>query len=162
MVATFSWLALALSLSLALVLELIALPERLLFLRPEWLVLTVVYWLLRRPDKLGIAFAFLCGIAMDLLTGSYFGIHALAMSLIAYLVLSMHKRLQMFPLIQQAFIIFFVTGIQVMIVFSLRSVLGSAIGASDSGWDYLWQALISAAIWPFVVVLYDRIAYTFR
>jgi len=154
----FSWIAVALTFTLALILELIALPDRLLFLRPEWLVLTMVYWLLRRPDKVGIAFGFGSGILMDVLTGSYFGIHALAMSLVCYLVLGMHKRLKMFPVIQQAAIVFFITGIQLMIVYTLRS----ALSVTDNGLEYLWQALISAAFWPLVVILYDRIAYTFR
>ena len=154
----FSWIAVALTFTLALILELIALPDRLLFLRPEWLVLTMVYWLLRRPDKVGIAFGFGSGILMDVLTGSYFGIHALAMSLVCYLVLGMHKRLKMFPVIQQAAIVFFITGIQLMIVYTFRS----ALSVTDNGLEYLWQALISAAFWPLVVILYDRIAYTFR
>lgn len=154
----FSWVAVVITFVLALILELIALPDRLLFLRPEWLVMTVIYWLLRRPDKLGIACGFGTGIVMDVLTGTYFGIHALSMSLICYLVLGMHKRLKMFPVIQQALIVFLITGIQLMIVYMLRLMLS----VTDNGLEYLWQALISAAFWPFVVVLYDRIAYTFR
>lgn len=154
----FSWLAVLVSFVIAMVLELVVLPDRVLFLRPEWLTITLVYWMLRRPDKVGIAFGFGTGIVMDVMSGTYFGIHALALSLVSYLVLGMHKRLKMFPILQQAAIIFVVTGIQLMIVYTLRSVLSVA----DNGLEYLWHALMSAIVWPFVVVLYDRLAFSLR
>jgi rod shape-determining protein MreD len=154
----FNWLTVVITLALALVLELIAMPDALLLLRPEWLVLTLVYWMIQRPDKVGIAFAFGTGLLMDVLSGSYFGMHALALSLVAYLVLGMHKRLKMFPVIQQSVIIFFVAGIQLMIVYTLRAFLTVA----DNGLDYLWQALISAFVWPILVLVYDRLAYALR
>jgi len=154
----FSWLAVAISFFVAAVLELVSLPDMLVVLRPEWLVLTVIYWLLRHPEKVGIAIGFGTGLAMDVMSGSYFGIHALALSLVCYLVLGMHKRLKMFPVIQQSAVIFFITGIHLMIVYTMRSLLSVA----DSGLEYLWQALVSAFVWPFVVVLYDRLVFALR
>ena len=154
----FRWTAFVISFLLAIVLELIMLQEQVLYLRPEWLTLAVMYWLLRHPEKFGLAFGFSTGLLMDLMSGSYFGIHALALSVVSYLILGMHKRLKMYPLPQQAMVAFLVSGIQLMFVYTLRSFLSY----TDNGLEYLWQAAMSALFWPFVVVLYDRLAYTFR
>ena len=154
----FSWLAVIVSFFVAMVLELVSLPDLVVILRPEWLVLTVIYWVLRHPEKMGVAAGFLTGLAMDVMSGSYFGIHSLALSLVCYLVLGMHQRLKMFPVIQQSAVIFFITGIHLMIVYTMRSLLSVA----DGGLEYLWQALVSAFVWPFVVVLYDRLVFALR
>jgi len=153
-----SWLAVFLSFLFAAILELNLLPEIVAFLRPEWLVLTLIYWLLRHPEKVGVMMGLLIGLVMDVLSGSYLGVHMLSLSLICYLVLSMHKRLKMFPLGQQCVVVFFIVGIQLMVVYTLRSVLG----VSDVGLAYLWQALSSAFFWPVIVILTDRLAFALR
>ncbi|MFT7185762.1 MAG: rod shape-determining protein MreD [Pseudohongiellaceae bacterium] len=152
------WLAVFLSFIFAAILELNLLPETLAFLRPEWLVLTLIYWLLRHPERIGVVTGVVIGLIMDVLSGSYFGIHMLSLSLICYLVLIMHKRLKMFPLVQQSVVVFFLVSIQLMIIYTLRSILG----ASDLGLAYLWQALSSAVLWPVIVILYDRLAFALR
>jgi rod shape-determining protein MreD len=152
------WLAVFFSFIFAAILELNLLPDSLAFLRPEWLVITLVYWLLRHPEKIGVVTGVLIGLVMDVLSGSYFGIHILSLSLICYLVLIMHKRLKMFPLFQQSFVVFFLVGIQLMIVYTLRSILG----VSEIDLTYLWQALSSAVLWPVIVILYDRLAFALR
>jgi rod shape-determining protein MreD len=152
------WLAVSLSFIFAAILELNLLPDTLAFLRPEWLVLTLIYWLLRHPEKIGILTGVVIGLVMDVLSGSYLGIHILSLSLICYLVLIMHKRLKMFPLVQQSFVVFFLVGIQLMVVYTLRSILG----VSDLGLTYLWQALSSAVFWPLIVILCDRLVFALR
>ena len=142
----------------AAILELNLLPDSLSFLRPEWLVLTLIYWLLRHPEKIGVLTGVLIGLIMDVLSGSYFGIHVLSLSLICYLVLTMHKRLKMFPLVQQSVVVFFLVGIQLMVVYTLRSILG----VSDISLSYLWQALSSAVFWSMIVILCDRLVFALR
>lgn len=158
MTSYINWFVVALTFVLAMMLELLALPAMLSALRPEWLVLTQIYWLLRRPDKIGIASAFSIGLIMDVLTGSYFGVHSLAVCIVSYLVLGMHKRFRMFPMAQQALFIFVLTGVQLLIVYGMRA----ALSVAESGFDYVWQALISALVWPILVIVYDRLAFTFR
>ena len=158
MTRPISWFVVALTFVIAIILELVALPDMLSALRPEWLVLTQTYWLLRRPDKIGIASAFAIGIVMDVLTGSYLGIHSLALCIVSYLILGMHKRFRMYPVVQQAFVLFLLTGTQLMIVYGLRASLSVA----EDGFDYLWQAVISAFVWPLLILIYDRLSFTFR
>ncbi len=157
-VSNFSWLAVFLTFLLAAVLELVVLPAVLAPLRPEWMVLCLVYWLLRHPERIGMATALVVGLIMDLLAGSYFGMHMLALSIITYLVLAMQQRLKMFPVVQQAAIVFLVTGIHLMTVYTIRATLS----VTDGSLEYLWQALSSAVCWPLVIVLFDRFVFALR
>ncbi|MDX1452511.1 MAG: rod shape-determining protein MreD [Oleiphilaceae bacterium] len=156
--SNFSWLAVVLSFLLAAILELLVLPDVVSSLRPEWMVLCLLYWLLRHPEKVGIATAVAVGLVLDCLAGSYFGLHMLATSIVSYLVLAMQQRLKMFPMAQQSLIVFFITGIHLMVVYTVRAVMS----VSDGGLEYLWQALTSALIWPLVMVFYDRLVFALR
>jgi len=153
-----SWFAIIISFFIAATLELIALPDMVAFLRPEWLVVTYVYWLVRHPEKIGVASGVIVGLLLDVISGSYFGIHILAVCLTGYLVLTMHQRLKMFPISQQSLVIFFIVGIQLMVVSTIKSALGN----SDIGLSYLWLAFSSAIIWPFVLIVTDRLVFALR
>lgn len=158
MQARFSWLAVFVSFLAAAILEVLMLPDILLKFRPEWVVITLIYWLLRHPDQIGISSAIVLGLMMDVISGMTFGVHVLAYSVMTYLVLSMHQRLKMFPVIQQSVIVFFFVGIQLMIVY----LLSMALQGSQSGLSYLWLAFTSALAWPLVLILTDRLSLSLR
>ena len=153
-----NWFLFFMSFFSAAVLELTVLPDKILFLRPEWVVLTLIYWLLRFPEKIGITTGCFIGLIIDVLSGTYLGVHMLSLSIVCYLTLTMHKRLKMFPIAQQSVVIFFIVGIQLMVVYTLRSTLGG----SGVGLSYLWQAFTSALIWPLMLVILDRLFYSLR
>ena len=154
----FSWLAVFVSFVIAASFEVVVLPDSLLMFRPEWLALILIYWLIRHPEQVGITTAVIFGLFMDVISGSVLGVHVFAYSVIAHLVLSMHQRLKMFPVIQQSFVVFFLVGISLMIVYLLSVMLNGAGG----GLSYLWLALTSAMTWPLVLILTDRLALSLR
>src|ERR1700688_2494676 len=86
----------------ALVLTVLPLPPWLDMLRPAFLVLTVLYWSVNAPRTGGIALGFFAGLALDVFQGPVLGQHALALSLVTYLVLREHQRIRSKPAIQQA------------------------------------------------------------
>jgi rod shape-determining protein MreD len=153
-----SWLAVFLSFAGAAVFELLVMPQAMLFLRPEWMVLTLIYWLLRHPERIGLLTAFVVGLVMDVISGSYLGVHIIACCVISYLVLTMHQRLKMFPVLQQSLVIFFIISIVLMIVLTIRASLGVA----DNSLAYLWAAASSAVVWPFVLIFTDRLVFALR
>ena len=153
-----SLLAIVISLIVAIVFELLVLPDAFNQFRAEWVVLTIIYWLLRHPEKVGVFFAFSVGIILDVVSGSYIGVQALSCGIIAYLVLTIHQRLKMFPILQQSMVVFLIVGIQLMIVTVIRSNLGSA----EHSFTYLWSALSSALVWPLVLIFTDRLSFALR
>ncbi|AMQ88075.1 rod shape-determining protein MreD [Marinobacter sp. LQ44] len=138
---------------LALVLSISLFPVGWFEFRPEWLGLVVFYWTFRAPAQFGILMAWCLGLLLDVLEATPLGTNALGMALIAFLVLTIHQRLRMYPLPQQCLMVFLLLGINQMLVHFIKQLLG----ADTAGFSYLWPALTSAVAWPLVSGLLDRL-----
>lgn len=138
---------------LALVLSISLFPVGWFEFRPEWLGLVVFYWTFRAPAQFGILMAWCLGLLLDVLEATPLGTNALGMALIAFLVLTIHQRLRMYPLPQQCLMVFLLLGINQMLVHFIKQLLG----ADTAGFSYLWPALTSAIAWPLVSGLLDRL-----
>ena len=66
-----------LSLSIAMIIDTFFFSEYLLQWKPLLTLLSLIYWNMALPDKVGIKEALLFGLIMDLLSGSVFGLHGL-------------------------------------------------------------------------------------
>lgn len=121
--------------------------------RPEWLGLIVFYWTFRAPAQFGILMAWCLGLLLDILESTPLGVNAMGMALIAFLVLTIHQRLRMYPLPQQCLMVFLLLGINQMLVHFVKQLLG----AEGAGFSYLWPAATSALAWPLVSGVLDRI-----
>jgi rod shape-determining protein MreD len=77
---------------------------------------------------------------------------------LAYTVLLLHARLKMYPLGQQAMVIFLILGITHILAQWLKTWLMSVI----SGEVHIWPALTSALIWPWVYGLTRTFQLKFR
>lgn len=121
--------------------------------RPEWVALVVFYWVLRAPRTFGILTAWFLGLLLDVLRADILGVNALAMAFLAFLVLSAHQRLQMYPLVQQAALVFLFVGIVQMVLHFVQQMLGEP----QAGFDYLFPAFTSALVWPAFLVIWDGI-----
>ncbi len=94
-----SWFMFA-TLLLALFLNLI--PSGRVPALPDWVALTLTFWCIREPFKIGMSAGFILGIAMDIGNASVMGQHSLAYVLLAYAASSLSRRILWFPLVQQA------------------------------------------------------------
>ncbi|RMH87908.1 rod shape-determining protein MreD [Lysobacter pythonis] len=89
----------------AILLALVPLPPELAGLRPYWLALVVAYWVLEAPERAGLGFAFLAGLAADLAHGALLGEQALRLVILAFILDRFRSRLRFFPIWQQALVI---------------------------------------------------------
>src|SRR5579862_7551292 len=94
---------LPLTLTLALIFSLLPLPVWMIWYRPAWVLMVLMYWALTRPYQVNVGTAWLCGILLDLLSGTLLGEHAVALTIVIYLVVRMHIRLRIAPMLQQGF-----------------------------------------------------------
>src|SRR5690554_2325469 len=106
---------------LALVLSISLFPVGWFEFRPEWLGLVVFYWTFRAPAQFGILMAWCLGLLLDVLEATPLGTNALGMALIAFLVLTIHQRLRMYPLPQHCLMVFLLLGINQMLVQDRKS-----------------------------------------
>ena len=141
--------ALGLCLLLAMVLTAVELPPGfpawLGWLRPDWVALVVLYWVIAVPQQVGMVTAWLSGIVVDSITGNLLGQHALGLVLIAWAGLTLYERLRMYAALQQAFIVFLTVALAQSIDMAIEIVARDAVWT----WWALLPALTSAVLWPF-------------
>ena len=126
--------------------------------RPEWVAMIVIYWIMALPQRFGIGSAWLVGLVLDVLKGTVLGINALSLTIIAFITLLLYKRMRMFPLWQQAMMVFVLVGINQLVFHWLQAIAGT----TGDSLKFLIPALISALIWPWVFVLLRSIRRTFK
>ena len=95
-----------LSLSIAMIIDTFFFSEYLLQWKPLLTLLSLIYWNMALPDKVGIKEALLFGLIMDLLSGSVFGLHGLLFVLITYICQRFFYQFRVSPLLQQSAILF--------------------------------------------------------
>lgn len=116
---------------------------------PDLLAITLVFWSVHQPLRVGIGAAFLFGILMDVHQASLLGQHALAYTALSFFAITMHRRLLWFTVPSQA--------VQVLPLFvaSHAIVLGIRMvgGGMFPGVSFLLAPVIEAALWPIVSIL---------
>ncbi len=128
------------------VLSVMPLPALLASFRPAWIALLVIFWMLMLPTYLGLFFAWMCGILLDALYGTVFGHHGMAMLFTGVMVAQLEKRLRMSIWWQQSVIV-----LMIVAIYQLTLLwIGSATGRITPSFVYLWPALSSAIVWPWL------------
>ncbi len=116
---------------------------------PDLLAVTLVFWSVHQPLRIGVGVAFVFGLAMDVHQGALLGQHALAYTVLGFLAISMHRRLLWFGVPNQA--------VQVLPLFVAAHVLELLVrlasGGSFPGLTYFIAPVLAAALWPVVSVL---------
>lgn len=125
-------------------LEVLPLPDAIEYLRPEWLILTMIYWTIALPHRVGVVWAASVGLFHDVLVGTLLGQHALAMTLVVYITQSTYKRLRVFPPLQQSAVVFMLTGVAVIAGHMIQDIGGRA---QLSPMTMLLSAVASAFLW---------------
>lgn len=138
-----------LSFAIALLLMIMPLPEWARFYRPQWVTLTLIYWCLALPHRVGVVTGFFVGLLLDVSTGTLLGQHALGLSLVAFFTIQVHQRVRVFPLWQQALVVLVLLVVEHLLALW---VLG-AIGRRPPGLSYWAVPVISALLWPWVYIL---------
>jgi len=138
----------AISLIVAMLLSILPLPPTLHAFMPEWLLLTLIYWSMALPHRIGVGTAWVMGLLLDVLRDTLLGQYALVMALVIFLTINMHQRIRVVPLWQQAVTVFFLCLIYMLIVFWIKGMQGLA----PDFWMALISPLVSALIWPAVFV----------
>lgn len=143
---------------IAFVLEIMPWPIGFQGLRPNWVVLVLIYWALALPNKVSVGTAFVAGIIWDLVLGSILGIHALVLSIAIYFVAKYHLILRNLSLWLQAILVMlYVIAIRFLIYF-VELVLHSAEFNSQE----VLGAIISGILWPWIFLLMRHIRRQLR
>jgi len=146
------------TLGIAMLMMILPLPEWARLYRPQWVTLTLIYWCIALPHRIGVGSGFSVGIVLDALTGTLLGQHALGLSLITFLASQLHARIRVFPFWQQALVVLVLLVIEHLLALW---VMG-AIGQSPPGLQYWLMPLIGAALWPWVFITLRDVRRRFK
>ena len=129
--------------------------------QPTFVLLTLIYWNMALPDRIGIMAALSFGIFVDLLDGSLLGLHGILFVLITYICQRFFYQFRVSPLWQQSLILFFLF-ILYKQVFALdfMNTNQDLTNLSDSSFfmNSFLYALFTAFIWSplFLILRYYR------
>ena len=138
---------------LAYVLAVLPMPLWLMWARPEWVALILIYWAIALPHRVGILTALALGVMLDALEGAVLGQNAFSLLVVALLCQTLYQRLRVFSVLQQAGTVFVVIGINQLVcqwVQNLEGVGGPSL-------LFLLPAVSSALLWPVVLHVLRRL-----
>ena len=142
-----------LTIMVAVLLSLVPLPEVLLPFKPYWVAMVVIYWSLETHDIISLGLAFLIGLVLDILSGSLMGLHALSLVIMVFLVQRFRSRLRFFPPWQQALSVLGLLANDRIILIWITALLGESLPT----WRYWLPPLVAMLLWPWLLLLLDRL-----
>lgn len=141
--------AIALSFVAALMLTMLPLPDWAALFRPEWVAMVLIYWCLALPDRVGVGVGWSVGLLLDVVRGALLGQNALALALVAYLTLHLHRRIRIYPLWQQSLFVLLMVALNQMLVLWVKGVSGQP----PDDWLYWLPSLTSMLFWPWAFLI---------
>lgn len=133
-----------LSFVVAFILSMVPLPQILQSIRPEFVVIVLIYWCIALPNRIGVGTGWIAGLVFDVSSDALLGQHALTFALIAFLAIKLHQRIRVFPIWQQALTIFILMMFQGTITLWIKGMLGDAPTISV----FILPAMSTALFWP--------------
>ncbi len=143
------YLVIYLSLLVALVLMILPLPDWVEIYRPNWVALVLIYWSMALPKRVGLWFAFLAGIVVDVSQGTLFGQHTLALVVVIFINMNFYQRIRVLTMTQQAIYVFFLLLINQVLVAWVEGIMGRPTPILS----FFGAPLIGTLIWPWVFVI---------
>ncbi len=143
------YLVIYLSLLIALVLMILPLPEWVEIYRPNFVALALIYWSMALPKRVGLWFAFLTGIVVDVSQGTLFGQHTLALVVVIFINMNFYQRIRVLTMPQQAIYVFALLLINQVLVAWVEGIMGRPTPILS----FFGAPLIGTLIWPWVFVI---------
>ncbi len=142
-------LVILLTLLIAMMLNSIPVPQWAIWFRPEWVGLVMVYWLMMTPERVGLVWAWIIGLLVDVLYGSVLGEHALGLVAVAYVVQRFYLQIRLYSTWQQAAYVMAVILLYQSVIFIIQGMLHQV----QNVWLFWVPAVASMILWPWVALV---------
>jgi len=137
-----SWV-IYLSLGFGLLFMLLPSPLEWRIFRPDIATLTLFYWVLALPQRVGVTTAFFLGLGQDLIEGSPVGLSSLGLMISVLVLLSNYQRIRQFDGVQQSLMIL----VLLMLTSGAEQWLRNGMGMPGLPWLGLVGLLCSTVCW---------------
>ena len=139
-------------LALMLALAVVPLPSLIAPWRPDWVAVIMIYWSLAAPRRFSLLTAFWMGIALDTLSGSLLGQHALALLVVVYLAERSYLRVRVFPPSQIAVTVIVLLALYEFILLCVDGIAGRTVPMIER-----WAPPITGTlVWFVLMALFDN------
>lgn len=145
-----SLLSIYISLLIALLCQLFPWVGQGIMLRPDFMLVVTIYWLLRAPHLCNVGTAWISGLLVDLATGSLLGQHALSFCFTAYVALSYQRRLVLFNKSQLLAYVFILLLIERVLILLLKLFTDN----ENPGLVYLVPIISGLLLWQFMLIIF--------
>ncbi|NVJ68399.1 MAG: rod shape-determining protein MreD [Gammaproteobacteria bacterium] len=150
------WLIIT-TLLLAMVMSLFPMPDSWQAWRPSWLMLVLSFWVIALPDRVGLLWALVCGLLMDVLLNTSLGLHGFALAITTFMLQILYKRIRLFPYWKQGLSVAAISSVYIAITFWLTKLTGK------SQESIAWQAiLLNGILWPWLNMILKQLSAYFR
>jgi rod shape-determining protein MreD len=124
-----------------------------LWLRPDFLLLVLLFWVIYQPARVGLGAAWALGLIIDLTDGSILGQHALAYAVTTFALMLLQRRMFNFPPWQQTM---HIAGL-LLIEQSMSVVVATFVGDSFHALQYFSAILTGTICWiPLWSILHSQ------
>lgn len=137
------------SLLVALILNLLPWSGWALLVRPDFLLLVMLYWVVHESRNVGQTWGFALGLVMDVADSALLGQHALVYVVAIFLAQVLRIRMLHLRVFEQALHLFGILLVGQMITIGLNLLLGRDF----AGWLMLLSPLLAALLWAPVDVV---------
>lgn len=118
-------------------------------IRPDFMLLVILFWLLRAPNLCNVGTAWLMGLLMDLAMGGIFGQYSLAYTVTAFFAVVYQRRMVLFSRTQQMLYVLSLLLLSQLILLILKAFAG----ADFTGWSYFIPSLSGVFLWQVATAL---------
>lgn len=139
----------------ALLLAIVPLPDAASPYRPDWVVLTLIYWSIALPSRVSVGTAWVLGIVLDIAYGTLLGQHALALSFVGYVTVKFHLQLRVFPVSQLTLTVLALLVLYQFILFWINGVAG----IYPETVTYWGPVVTGTLLWPVLSLLFGGVRY---
>jgi len=128
-------------------------PRWMGWLRPNWLLLVLFFWVLEVPHRVGLVAMWCVGLFVDVLTADPIGLNGAVLATITYIGWQFFERLRMYSVVQQGLIVFVLATAA-----EVAQVMVLDFGSDHPwAWSLLLSPLMTMLVWPFVFLLLLRL-----
>lgn len=115
-----------------------------LYVMPDFLILMIIYWVMRQPETLPLWLFFVLGLLVDIVALHRLGVHALLFTLVAYILHLTHKKMSISSMGKQTLTIFLILlGIRL-----LKAVIDWYISGHFPSVLYFFPVFTTTLLWP--------------
>lgn len=115
-----------------------------LYIMPDFLILMIIYWVMRQPENLPLWLFFVLGLFVDIIALHRLGVNALTFTLVAYVFHLTQKKMSISSIEKQILFIFFILfGIRL-----LKAIIAWYISGQIPSVLYFFPVFTTTFLWP--------------